>query len=51
MELRTIVERISASPEVRVIILSSALEKYFTAGLDRASLPHSSLSYADYSSQ
>ncbi|KAK8858549.1 hypothetical protein IAR55_002778 [Kwoniella newhampshirensis] len=34
MELRTIVERISSSPEVRVVVLSSTNEKTFTAGLD-----------------
>ena len=33
-EFKSIVERISASPDVRVVILSSALERYFTAGLE-----------------
>ncbi|WWD18439.1 hypothetical protein CI109_102891 [Kwoniella shandongensis] len=34
IELRAIVERISASPEARAVVLSSANEKTFTAGLD-----------------
>lgn len=34
-ELKLIVERVSASPDVRCIVLSSGLDKYFTAGLDR----------------
>ena len=33
-ELKSIVKRVSASPEVRVVVLTSALERYFTAGLD-----------------
>lgn len=34
MELRAIVDRVSYDPMVRVIVLSSALDKFFTAGLD-----------------
>ncbi|OCF72910.1 hypothetical protein I204_06140 [Kwoniella mangroviensis CBS 8886] len=33
-ELRTIVDTISDKPEIRVVVLSSALDKVFTAGLD-----------------
>ncbi|WWD04897.1 hypothetical protein V865_002968 [Kwoniella europaea PYCC6329] len=33
-ELRTIVDTISDTPEIRVVVLSSALDKVFTAGLD-----------------
>jgi enoyl-CoA hydratase/carnithine racemase len=34
IELKDIVDRISFDPLVRVIVLSSALDKFFTAGLD-----------------
>ncbi|ORY31373.1 ClpP/crotonase-like domain-containing protein [Naematelia encephala] len=33
-ELRAIVERISIDPDIRCVVLSSAFDKYFTAGLD-----------------
>nr|XP_019045608.1 delta(3,5)-Delta(2,4)-dienoyl-CoA isomerase [Kwoniella bestiolae CBS 10118]OCF24538.1 delta(3,5)-Delta(2,4)-dienoyl-CoA isomerase [Kwoniella bestiolae CBS 10118] len=33
-ELRSIVDDISNTPEIRVVVLSSALDKVFTAGLD-----------------
>lgn len=36
MEMKQIVDRVSYDPLVRVIVLSSALEKFFTAGLDGA---------------
>jgi hypothetical protein len=32
--MRNIVEKISACPDVRAIVLSSTLDKYWTAGLD-----------------
>ncbi|WWC70792.1 uncharacterized protein I206_104744 [Kwoniella pini CBS 10737] len=33
-ELRSIIDEIATSPEIRVIVLSSTLDKVFTAGLD-----------------
>lgn len=34
-ELHETINRVSLDPEVRVIVFASALEKIFTAGLDR----------------
>ena len=36
-ELKVFVDRASYDPEIKVIVLTSALEKYWTAGLDRKS--------------
>jgi len=38
MELRSIMDRVSFDGAVRVIVLSSALDRFFTAGLDSAFL-------------
>jgi enoyl-CoA hydratase/carnithine racemase len=35
MEMRDIIERVSHDGNIRCIVLSSALDKFFTAGLDR----------------
>jgi len=35
LETQKIVEQVSYDPRYRVVVLTSALEKYFTAGLDR----------------
>lgn len=43
IELRAIVEKISSS-DMKVIVLSSTTDKYFTAGLDRESIPRLALS-------
>jgi enoyl-CoA hydratase/carnithine racemase len=45
IELRSIVEKISSS-DIRVIVLSSTTDKYFTAGLDRGS--YSSSAYPQH---
>ena len=34
-ETQHIVETVSQDPKFRVVVLTSALEKYFTVGLDR----------------
>lgn len=40
-ETQHIVETVSQDPKYRVVVLTSALEKYFTVGLDRKFNVHS----------